>query len=83
MKTIQVTETDDGRYFCETGIMQGQWLDLLRHEDILDKSYVEVLAHFLKEPGYKAFCSTPSKEYGCSDPLLFLRKDLASSIHRL
>lgn len=65
MKELKVETDANGTITCETGISSNQWLEILSSPK-LNKSQLNVLLMFYREPGHKACCSAIAKKYAMS-----------------
>lgn len=66
MEKIQMIKTEDERFICDIGITTEEWISLLQNEAVADKTYIEGLAAFYREPGHKSTCAALGKKYKCS-----------------
>ena len=63
MEKIQVYVTPDGYYDCKIDITKDEWLEILKGADMEDKTYIDALSKFLREPGHRAACGALGKKY--------------------
>ena len=66
MQKITQYYTLEGFYDADVDITKEEWLGIVSDPEIQEKTFVDVLIKFLREPGHKATCNALGKKYDCS-----------------